>query len=70
MQSTQDRQGEDLAIISMWRNRPTIPFWNLLFDALMRSGLIEVLYIGMKDAVQLLLVKDEQVIETLATHAV
>ena len=36
----------------------------------LRSGLIEVLNIGMKDAVQLLLVKDEQVIETLATHAV
>jgi hypothetical protein len=30
-------------------------------------GLIEVLNIGMKDTVQLLLVKDEQVIETLAT---
>jgi len=31
-------------------------------------GLIEVLNIGMKDTVQLLLVKDEQVIETLSTH--
>ena len=34
----------------------------------LRSGLIEVLDIGMKDTVQLLLVKDEQVIETRATH--
>jgi hypothetical protein len=31
-------------------------------------GSIEVLNIGMKDTVQLLLVKDEQVIETLSTH--
>src|SRR5215469_4990198 len=50
------------------RNRLTIMVWDLLFDALMRSGLIEVLNVGMKDTVQLLLVKDEQVIETLATH--
>ena len=31
-------------------------------------GSIEVLHIGMKDAVQLLLLQDEQVIETFATH--
>jgi hypothetical protein len=68
MQSTQDWQGEDLAIISIWKDRPAIPFWNLLVDALMWPGSIEVLHVGMKDAVQLLLVKDEQVIETLATH--
>jgi len=43
--------------------------WDLLSDALMRSGLIEVLNIGMKDTVQLLLVKDKQVIQTLSTHA-
>ena len=68
MQATQDWQGEDLGIISMWRNRPTIPFWNLLPDALMRSGLIEVLDIGTQDTMQLLLLQDEQVIETLAPH--
>ncbi len=34
----------------------------------MRSSLIEVLDIGSKDTLQLLLVKDEQVIETLASH--
>ncbi len=68
MQSTQDWQGEDLAIISMWRDRSTIPFWDQLVDALMWPGSIEVLTIGMKDVVQLLLLQDEQVIETLATH--
>jgi len=35
----------------------------------MWPGSIEVLTIGMKDTVQLLLVKDEQVIQTLSPHA-
>ena len=69
VQSTQDWEGEDLATIVIWRDRLTIPFWNLLFDALMRSGSIEVLDIGMQDTVQLLLLQDEKVIETLSTHA-
>ena len=34
MQSTQDWQAEDLAIISLWKDRPTIPLWDLLSDAL------------------------------------
>ena len=34
----------------------------------LRSGLIEVLDIGTKDTIQLLLVKDVQVIETLSPH--
>src|SRR5258708_979283 len=34
----------------------------------MRPGLIEVLDLGMKDTVQLLLLEDEQVIETLSPH--
>jgi hypothetical protein len=68
VQSTQDREGEDLATIVIWRDRLTIPFWNLLCGALMRSGSIEVLDIGMKDTIQLLLLKDEQVIETLSSY--
>jgi hypothetical protein len=51
------------------RNRPTILFWDLLFDALMRSGLIEVLDMGLKDTIQLLLLEDEKVIETLSPRA-
>ncbi len=69
VQSTQDWEGEDLATIAIWRDRFTIPFWNLLCDALMRSGSIEVLDIGMQDTMQLLLLEDEKVIETLSTHA-
>ena len=34
----------------------------------LRPGSVEVLTIGMKDAVQLLLLQDEHVIETLAPH--
>ena len=51
------------------RNRLTILFWDLLCDALMRSGLIEVLHIGMKDTMQLLLLEDEKMIEALSPHA-
>jgi len=69
MQSTQDREGEDLATIVIWRDRLSKPFWNLLCDALVRSGSIEVLDIGMQDTMQLLLLEDEKVIEALATHA-
>jgi hypothetical protein len=34
----------------------------------LRSGLIEVLDIGIKDTMPLLLLQEEQVIETLAPH--
>jgi hypothetical protein len=69
MQSTQDWQGEDLAILSICRTRLPIPFWDLLSDSLMRSGLIEILEIGTQDTMQLLLLQDEQVIEALSPHA-
>jgi hypothetical protein len=68
VQSTQDWQREDLASLVIQRNRLTILLWNLLPDALMRPGLIEVLDIGTQDTMQLFLLEDEQVIETLATH--
>lgn len=69
MESTQDREGEDLATLVIRRNRLTRVFWDVLFDALMRSGLIEVLDRGLKDTIQLLLLADEKVIETLSPHA-
>jgi hypothetical protein len=43
-------------------------FWNLLRDALMRSCLVEVLYILIEDALELLLVKDQQVVEAFLPH--
>jgi hypothetical protein len=60
VQSTQDREGEDLATSVIWKDMLIIPFWNLLFDALMRSVPIEGLDIGMQYAKQLLLLEDER----------
>src|SRR6266699_2515722 len=42
--------------------------WNLLPDALMRSCLVEVRHIHIEDALELLLVKDQQVVETFLSH--
>lgn len=58
----------DLATIVIWLNRLTKLFWKLLSDALMWPGSIEVLDIGVKDTVQLLLLQDEQMIETLSSY--
>jgi hypothetical protein len=69
VQSTQDWQGEDLASLVIQRNWLPRPIWDLLPDALMRPGLVEVLDIGTQDTMQLLLLQNEQVIETLVTHA-
>jgi hypothetical protein len=41
---------------------------NLLLDALMWSCLVEVRHIGIEDAVELLLMEDEQMIEALTPH--
>ncbi len=68
VQSTHDREGEDLATTVIRRDRLTKLFWKLLSDALMRPGSIEVLDIGMQDTMQLLLLEDEQVIKTLSPH--
>jgi hypothetical protein len=53
----------------IWRNRLAILLWDPLFDALMRSDLIEVLHIGLKDTIQLLLLEDEKMIEAFSSHA-
>jgi hypothetical protein len=62
VQSTHDREGDDLATTVIWRDRLTKLFWKLISDALMRPGSIEVMDIGMRDTIQLLLLEDEQVI--------
>src|SRR5215470_12182109 len=41
---------------------------DLLLDPLMRPGPVEVVYVCMEDALELLLLQDEQMIETFATH--
>ncbi len=44
-------------------------FWNLLLDSLMRFGSIEVLAKGIERPLELLLMRDEQMIEALAPLA-
>jgi hypothetical protein len=64
VQSTQDREGEDLVTSVIWSSRLTKLVWKLLPNALMRPGSIEGLHRGVKDTIQLLFLQDEQVIET------
>jgi len=52
----------------MWWHRPSFLLGNLLLDALMRPGSVEVAYICVEYPLELLLMQDEQVIETLASH--
>src|SRR5215831_15600221 len=68
MQAAQDREGDDLATCRMWRHGSSFLLRNLLVDALMRSCLVEIRYIGFQDPLELLLLQDEQVIETLSPH--
>ena len=50
------------------RSRRHREFWNLLLDALMRSCLVEVRHILIEDALELLLVKDQQVVEAFLSY--
>jgi hypothetical protein len=68
--TTQDREGHDLAAICMiclhW---PSLWLWYLLPDPLMRPGSVKVLHIGNEHPVELLLLQDEQMIEAFTPHA-
>ncbi len=68
MQATQNGEREDLAICVICWGRPSWRLWNLLPDALMWPGLVEVERIRIEHSVKLLLMEDKQVIETFATH--
>jgi hypothetical protein len=68
MQTTQDWEGEKLAPFVIWWNWHHVGFGNLLPDPLMRPGLVEVMDICVEYALELLLMQDEQVIETLTPH--
>ena len=50
------------------RDMLTVTFWEPLFDVLMQRGLIEVEYISSEFQRELLLMKDEQVTEILASR--
>jgi hypothetical protein len=53
--------------VIFWR-RSSFLLGNLLLDPLMRPGSVEVVYISAQYPLELLLMQDEQVIETLASH--
>jgi len=68
MEPTQDWEGEDLATCLMCRHCSGFLLRNLLMDALMRPGSVEVVYICVEHPVELLLLQDEQMIESLMPH--
>src|SRR5436853_615258 len=59
--------GRAISILSA-RNR-SVPFRDLLLDTLMRSSLVEVHYILIQNALELLLLQDEQMIEAFLSDA-
>jgi len=66
MEPTQDWEGEDLATCRIWWHGSSFLLRNLLSDPLMRSCLVEVDDIRTQDAVELLLMQDEQMIKALS----
>ena len=52
-----------------WRERRHGRFWTLLLNALMWSGLIEIDHIGFEEAVELLLMEDQKVIQAFSPDA-
>jgi hypothetical protein len=68
VEPTQDREGEDLAALRIWWQETSFPLRNLLLDALMRPGSIEVVHICVEHPLELLLMHDEQMIEALTSH--
>jgi hypothetical protein len=68
VQSFHDRNGNHFApCILRGRNR-FAPFRNLLPNPLMRSCLVEVGHIGLEDALELPLLQDQQVVQTVLPH--
>ena len=69
MEPAQDRVGEDLPTCGIWWQWLSWWYRDLLLDPLMRPGSVEVHHICVEHALELLLLQDEQVIETLSTYA-
>jgi hypothetical protein len=69
VQSTQHRNCDQLVRLVRWRHRKHRQNRDLLLDPLMRSGMIEVLCIRHEKPAELLLMKNEKVIETFSPYA-
>ena len=69
VQSPQHRNGEYLMRLGRWRSRKRQRLRNPLPKPLMRSSLIEVDDIGLEEAVELLLMQDQEMIQAFSSHA-
>jgi hypothetical protein len=69
VQSTQHRNCDQLVRLVRWRHRKHRQNRDLLLDPLLRSGMIEVLCIRHEKPAELLLMKNEKVIETFSPYA-
>jgi len=63
VQSSHDRNGNHFAPDILRGRNQSVPFRDLLLDALMRSCLVEVAHIRIEDALELPLMKDQQLIQ-------
>jgi hypothetical protein len=68
MEPAQDRVGEDLAACMLCWHASSFLLRNLLLNALVRSCLVEVVYIGIENPLELPLMQDEQIVEALTSH--
>src|SRR5437016_10807120 len=68
VEPTQDRNSDHLALRMLRGPRHFTRDGYLLLDALMRSCLVEVDHIGIEHALELLLLKDQQVVEAFLPH--
>jgi hypothetical protein len=69
MQRAQDWEGDDLATCMLCWHGSGFLLRNLLSDPLMRSSLVEVHDIRHEKPVELLLMEDQEVIQTFSPHA-
>ena len=68
VEPTQDRNSDHLALRMLRGPRHFTRDGYLLLDALMRSCLVEVRYIRIEDALELSIMKDQQMVEAFLPH--
>src|SRR5262249_30272017 len=68
VQSTHDRKSNHFAPCILRGRSRSAPFRNLLRNPLMRPCLLEVGHIGLEDALELPLLQDQQVVQTVLPH--
>ena len=68
VQPTQDRMSGHLVACILGGKSQSAPFRDLLPNPLMRSSTVKVVYISIEDALELLLLIDQQVIEAFLPH--